>query len=640
MNDILAGGLHFTTDGFRITYAVIAAVMWLFTTLFSREYFREETQHSSEPGRAGVPDHHLRSYAVFVALTFLAMEALLFTADFMSAFVFFEILSFTSFVWVIHEQSREAISAAYTYLSIAVIGGLILLMGLGLLYHAAGTLYFDELPAAVKTADRTQVFAAAVCILFGFGAKAGMFPLHVWLPKAHPIAPSPASALLSGILTKAGVYGIFMLCTTVMAGEEAFGWFLLVMALITMVMGAVKALLSENLKRTLACSTMSQIGFILTGLAMSVLLAGEGEGENAHTSLALAGSVLHMVNHSFLKLTLFTAAGVVAMDLHNLKLADIRGFGRRKPLLMFCFGVAAAGISGIPLFNGYLSKTLLHEAIVEGSLISESGAVFLRCAEWVFLFSGGCTFAYMLKLFTTLFIRKNEDAARQEAFDKMGAGMDRLSAFSLFLPVFIHVILGIPAAAVSLAGFMLNGKGPSFSPFSAESLSGACISLSIGASLFFLGRVSAKTPASVSDFLRMKGLKEVLNKGKESISSHMERSGVKNFFTNVCPAALKKLLEQPETVLMKHIIPGIIAPVTTLISLSTDAFALLARRSILREKKVIDQADKKTSYTSIFFREVVDAATPLIQNFSFALIMTCIGILLILGILILRAALG
>ena len=140
----------------------------------------------------------------------------------MTSFVFFEILSFTSFTWVIHEETKEAIRAGYTYLFIAVIGGLILFMGLAMLNYTAKTLSFAELPAAVREADQRMVLASGICILLGFGAKAGMFPLHIWLPKAHPVAPSPASALLSGILTKVGVYGILMTSLEVLSGNRTF----------------------------------------------------------------------------------------------------------------------------------------------------------------------------------------------------------------------------------------------------------------------------------------------------------------------------------------------------------------------------------------------------------------------------------
>ena len=195
----LVTGLSFEVNGFKAAYAVITALMWAGTTLFGPEYFHHEKEG-------------LERYWMFILMTLGATEGVMLSGDLMTAFIFFEILSFTSFTWVIHEQTKDAVSAGYTYLFIAVIGGLVLFMGLALLYHETGTLSFTDLrPAADACENRRMIFAAGICILLGFGAKAGMFPLHVWLPKAHPVAPSPASALLSGVLTKVGIYGILMI---------------------------------------------------------------------------------------------------------------------------------------------------------------------------------------------------------------------------------------------------------------------------------------------------------------------------------------------------------------------------------------------------------------------------------------------
>ena len=248
LSRVLVGGLGFTATGFRALYSLVTSLMWLFTSLFSREYFRHE--------RDG-----LDAYWMFTLMTLGATQGVMLSADFMTTFAFFEILSLTSFTWVMHEQTAEALHAGYTYLFVAVFGGLVLLMGLFLLHDACGTLAFAELPEAVRHANRSRVLAASVCVLFGFGAKAGMFPLHVWLPMAHPVAPSPASALLSGVLTKVGVYGVLMTALQLMYGNRTFGLLLLTLALVTMFLGALLALFSVNLKRTLACSSMSQIGF-------------------------------------------------------------------------------------------------------------------------------------------------------------------------------------------------------------------------------------------------------------------------------------------------------------------------------------------------------------------------------------------
>lgn len=219
-----------------------------------------------------------------------------------------------------------------------------LLVGLLWLGHLLGTLEFARLPelaAQVAEEDRWQLYGAGGCCLVGFGAKAGMFPLHIWLPKAHPVAPAPASALLSGILTKSGVFGVLIVSRFLFWADVPWNRVILVLGTVTMALGAVLALFSIDLKRTLACSSMSQIGFILVGVAMQGYL----DGENA---LASWGTVLHMLNHSLIKLVLFVAAGVVYVNTHSLDLNAIRGWGRNRLWLKGTFFVAAASIAGVP----------------------------------------------------------------------------------------------------------------------------------------------------------------------------------------------------------------------------------------------------------------------------------------------------
>lgn len=485
--EICGMGLHFKLDGFRALYVCIAAFMWFMTTMFSEEYFA----HYRNRNR----------YYLFLLFTLGATEGVFLSADFYTVFIFFEIMSFTSYVWVAHDEKKDSLRAANTYLAVAVIGGLVMLMGIFLLQNTAGTLMFDELIGLsgkdAYTSDPVSLqvlWAAGICMLFGFGAKAGAFPLHIWLPKAHPVAPAPASALLSGILTKAGMFGILVLTGFLFLGNVYWGSLILVLGVCTMVIGAVLALFSVDLKRTLACSSVSQIGFILVGVGMSGLLGAENAS-------AVRGSLLHMVNHSLLKLVLFMAAGVVFMNVHKLNLNDVRGFGRKKPLLHFIFLMGVLGISGVPLFNGYVSKTLLHESIVEYLESVRTGAspgIFdvgsMQGIEWLFLVSGGLTAAYMLKLYIALFWEKNEDTKIQESFDSLkGNYMNKTSASALTVSAVVLPIMGLfPNQIMEVIAdlgqeFMhVEQDVHAVNWFGFESLEGAVISLIIGAVIYFL----------------------------------------------------------------------------------------------------------------------------------------------------------
>ena len=506
-------GMHLRLDGFRIIYVLIAIVMWAVCGLFSLEYMRHYGNR--------------RRYYVFFWITFLATAGVFLSADLYTTFIFFEIMSFTSYVWVAFDEKKESLRAAETYLAVAVIGGLVMLMGLFLLYDMTGTLEMDGLGRAVEevlsgngvygSGGTGRLYAAGGLLLFGFGAKAGCFPLHIWLPKAHPVAPAPASALLSGILTKAGVFGIVVVSCVMFGTDGNWGLLVAVLGFITMFLGALLALFSVNLKRTLACSSVSQIGFILTGIGMCCLLKSAGQGNG----LAVRGTFLHMVNHSMFKLVLFLCAGVVFMNLHQLDLNDIRGFGRKKPALLFCFLMGALGISGIPMWSGYVSKTLLHEGIVEygemlargmgpasGSLIGSAGGgvhpaggiygisavlgapAVWKAAEWLFLLTGGMTLAYMLKLFIALFVDRHP--VRQQEFDAMSSGyMNPVSRTVLcicaaVIPVFgscPHLFMD-RAADLGQGFFQGDLLGHKVPYFAAGNLKGAAITIGIGIVLY------------------------------------------------------------------------------------------------------------------------------------------------------------
>ena len=473
LNDICGFGLHFQLDGFRMLYACIGSFMFLSSMLFSTEYM---AHYSSK----------VRYYCTSL-VTYIATMGVFLSADLYTTFVFFEIMSLASYLWVVQDERKESLRAGDTYLAIAVIGGLVMLMGIFMLYENYGT---TDLSAVTGDGSKLQLITG-ILILFGFLAKAGGFPLHIWLPKAHPVAPAPASALLSGILTKAGVYGILLLCVYPFYADATFGTLIETIGVITMFTGALLALFSVDLKRTLACSSVSQIGFILTGLGMYDLLGEE------HV-LAARGSLMHMVNHSMIKLLLFMAAGVVYMNLHELDLNAIRGFGRKKPLLKIQFLMGALGIGGIPLWNGYVSKTLIHESIVEyRELLAEGhlvpylyGEGAVRLIEWIFIVSGAMTVAYMTKLFVAIFVEENRDPKRQRSFDENTNYMNRLSAVVLTLPAVFMPLVGMfpqifADGMMDLGnGFLKVSEAEVIRYFSGTNLMGAVYSIVIGAILY------------------------------------------------------------------------------------------------------------------------------------------------------------
>lgn len=627
-------GLHFTLDGFRALYAVIAAFMWMMSTLFSKEYF----SHYKNRNR----------YYLFLLLTLGATIGVFLSADFYTTFIFFEIMSFTSYVWVAHDEKKESLRAAGTYLAVAVIGGLVMLMGIFLLYHIAGTLQFDELVSYVSCADpenQTKLWAAGICMLFGFGAKAGAFPLHIWLPKAHPVAPAPASALLSGILTKAGMYGILILSSYLFLGSSAWGSMILIIGVCTMVVGAVLALFSVDLKRTLACSSVSQIGFILVGVGMSGLLAEEN-------GLAVRGSLLHMVNHSLIKLALFMAAGVVFMNAHKLNLNDVKGFGRKKPLLNYIFLMGALGIGGIPLWNGYISKTLIHESIVEYISLLQEGVVrgifsadVMRGIEWTFLISGGLTVAYMLKLYVALFVEKNDDPSIQEKYDSLkGRYMNKVSAFALTISATLLPIMGfLPRAVMNTMadlgqGFLQAGEVESIAYFSPTNLKGGLISIGIGILIYLV---------VVRTWLIRKeeGKTVYLNRWNSylDLENTIYRPLLLKFFPfflGVICRVLDSLVDTIIVILRKTIYADSKLPheleegtiITHMLGCMANAAQRAGNATIWKKKK--RNVDYEHKY-ALVYEELQEDKFIIGRSMSFGLLMFCIGLLLTVGYLLL-----
>ncbi len=470
-------GLNFTLDGLRLILCFLTSFCWLIVSVFTPVALQKHA--------------HKSRFLLFMLFTEGATMGVFLSADLFTTLVCFEIMSITSWVMVAHEEGEATKRAADSYLAFAVLGGLVSLMGLFLLYDALGTLTIAELAIAASVyQNKARLYVAGALTLVGFAAKAGMFPLHTWMPTAYVATPAPGTALLSAILSKAGLFGILVLSTQLFMHDAAFGTVIVAFGLITMVVGGVLGVFSVHLKRTLACSSMSQIGFILVGIGMQCILGEEG-------TLAIWGVVLHICNHSLFKLCLFLCAGVIFANVSNFDLNKIRGYGRGKWVLMYTFGMAAIGIGGVPMWSGYISKTLLHESIVEGiaHLAAHGEAtLFLECAEWVFLISGGLTVAYMAKLFICVFIEKNTDAALQAEYDAQNKTyIGKLSAATLVLIGSISPVLGLTPhitmeGIAALANSFTGSENPAHAVeyFALHILEGGAISLGIGALIYLV----------------------------------------------------------------------------------------------------------------------------------------------------------
>lgn len=337
---LLPSGIHFRLDWLSAGLAAAAAIIWLLVTVYSFDYMKQS--------------HSVHRYSAVSLVTLGATLGTLLSGDLLTLFLFFELMSLSSFMLVIHEGTEKALRAGRLYLLMTIGGGLAVLFGVLAVFDMQGsTLFLDQ---GTLTSASPLSLAAFLGFIIGFGMKAGMFPLHVWLPEAHPVAPSPASALLSGVMLKVGAFGLLRVMHNVydFTFLASMGWtdVLLAAAGITIVIGSVLAIKQTNLKRRLAYSSVGQMGYILLGMSLV-------------SETALVGDIFHIFTHAAIKSCLFLAAGAMIMKTGKTDIDDFRGIGLKMPVTMICFTAAALAMIGIPPFNGFLSKWLLGLGALE-----------------------------------------------------------------------------------------------------------------------------------------------------------------------------------------------------------------------------------------------------------------------------------
>ena len=459
--------ISFGLSRLSIVMGITTAAMFIVSLIASKEYLGNE--YKSE-----------KLYYASLLITMSGCFGIFFAKDLLTLFIFFELMSFTSYIWVAIRRTEESAKASVTYLCYGVFGGIALLLGITVLYAVGGTIQIDELKSTFDSIGVNSATLLSMVLMFiGFGAKAGAFFLHNWLPVSYTASPEPATALLSGLLSKAGIYGILIVVLKVGANCKEFALFILIIALLNMLVGALYALNSSNLKKTLAYSSMSQIGFILFGIAFTALL-----GE--HGAIASAATILHMINHSIIKLNLFNNAGIIYKNTNSLDLNEIQGFGKDKPLLKFTFAISAFSLAGVPLLSGYISKTLLHESAVEFMHLSSAGT-FFSVAEILFLISGGFTLAYMLKLFICIFVKtpKQDFGNKQYASQKLNICLAISTILIVIFGVVPHMSFDLIASFAS-DFFEVHALEHSVHYFNWTNLQGSLISIVIGLVLYFV----------------------------------------------------------------------------------------------------------------------------------------------------------
>nr|WP_027053714.1 hydrogenase 4 subunit B [Mesorhizobium erdmanii] len=380
---------------------------------------------------------------------FLAGMNLVVLAD--DAFTFllsWEFMSLSSWALVIvHHRERENARAGYIYLVMASFGTLALLLALGLLSGPGGNYTFEAMRAAGPT-PLVATFVLALMLL-GAGSKAGLVPLHVWLPLAHPAAPSHVSALMSGVMTKVAVYGFIRVIFDLL-GEPTWWSSIIVLFFggLTAVLGILYALMEKDLKRLLAYSTIENIGVIFVSLGLA--LAFKANAMPSAAALALTAALFHALNHSFFKSLLFFGAGAVLTATGERDMEKLGGLIHRMPQTSFVFLVGCVAISSLPPFNGFVSEWLAFQAVLQSPDLPQWGLkVMVPAVGGLLALSAALAAACFVKAFGITFLGRPRSSAVEHAHDA-----DRYSLAAMFILAVLCLLAGI------LPGLVIDGLSP------------------------------------------------------------------------------------------------------------------------------------------------------------------------------------
>ncbi len=427
-------GAHFRLDALSAFFLVVVNIGGAAASLYALGYGK----HEHEPQRV-LPFYPL----------FLVGMTLVTVADDAFTFLFsWEFMSLSSWALVMaHDQVRENVRAGYVYLVMASFGTLALLLAFGLLAGPEGQYAFSTIRDNHPTTGLTAL--VLVLVLIGTGSKAGLVPLHAWLPLAHPAAPSHVSGLLSGVMTKVAVYA-FVRIVFDLLGPPEWWWSMLVLALagITCVMGVLYALMQHDLKRLLAYHTVENIGIIFIGLGLALGFQTFGLGWAA--ALAFTAALLHVFNHSLFKNLLFLGSGAVLAATGERNMEHLGGLIHRMPLTAFTFLIGCIAISALPPLNGFVSEWLTFQAILQSPQLPSWGLRFLIPAVGALLaLSAALAAACFVKAFGITFLGRPRSEAAKRAHEA-----DGFSLTSMFVLAALCLLAGI------LPGFFIDALAP------------------------------------------------------------------------------------------------------------------------------------------------------------------------------------
>ncbi|WP_312711076.1 complex I subunit 5 family protein [Proteiniclasticum ruminis] len=483
MANLFGNGIVFRIDMLSLTFMIFAALIFFTVSLYTAVDIKG-------CGRE-------RSFYMFFMITYMATLGTLMAGDLLSFFLFFEIMTFASFALMVHERGQKVIEAGSIYIYYGIAGGLSILAGI--LVLSAYTQNYEWITLGQKFGEIGVVkYVSAVFFIVGFGIKAGMVPLHHWVPVVYPKSHLSVNALSSGILMKIGGYGIVRLIisvlsstkgqqetnvTTILLTLKGIGAVVIWVGMITMIFGVIAALEQEKMVRMLAYHSVSQMGYVIMGIGVTAYLGFDG-------AMGFAGSIYHMINHGIFKALLFMVAGVVFFRTREKNMYKLGGLYRKMPFAAIVGLIAVFGITGMPLFNGFASKSILHHAIIEAY---EYGHPVFRWAEYIFTFVSACTAASFIKLYSHVFLGPMPEKYKyvKEKYNIGTIGMGALALFIIIIGIFPSFIMDytiIPSArALEFNPYFIEKYLVSMNFFNTKDLNSMLVVYSAGFVIYIAG---------------------------------------------------------------------------------------------------------------------------------------------------------
>ncbi|MDX2447815.1 MAG: proton-conducting transporter membrane subunit, partial [Desulfobacterales bacterium] len=458
--------LSFQIDGLSAFFLVAIYTVSLLATIYSFHYLNNVEKAL-----------RLAANYLFFSLLIISMALVVTATNMISFMLSWEIMSLSSFFLVIYDyESAENRKAGYLYFVISHVGAMFILAAFGVLYGYSGSFLFSSGSAIPDSAKLIVLILSFV----GFGSKAGVFPFHVWLPHAHPAAPSHISAVMSGVMIKTGIYGIVRLYASLNLHTPLFGEIVLVVGMISGILGVVYALGQHDLKRLLAYHSVENIGIILIGIGLGML--GVSFGNPIMAVLGFSGGLLHVLNHSIFKSLLFMGAGMVIQKTGTRTIDMLGGLLKNMKITGITFLVGSLAISGLPPFNGFVSEFIIYLGGFKGVALDKTAFVLSISAIVSLAIIGGLALACFTKVVGVVFQgepRSSNAVAVDEKGPAMLVPMLVLAGICIIIGVFprMFIIMALKAVPVSGLGY---GRIP-MEPFIQMTAN-----ISLAATLFFI----------------------------------------------------------------------------------------------------------------------------------------------------------